>query len=93
MSDDIDLADASDILGMANLLNNSEIDNSLKPKNIEKELIQNSLEFDSIINHNQDLLNYNPINEYNEVIDNIIDNKHNSDNFVSCPISTGNSFN
>jgi len=26
------------------------------------------------------LLNYNPINEYNEVIDNIIDNKHNSDN-------------
>jgi len=34
MSDDIDLADASDILGMANLLNNSEIDNSLKPKNI-----------------------------------------------------------
>jgi len=80
MSDDIDLADASDILGMANLLNNSEIDNSLKPKNIEKELIQNSLEFDSIINHNQDLLNYNPINEYNEVIDNIIDNKHNSDN-------------
>ena len=80
MSDDIDLADASDILGMANLLNNSEIDNSIKPKNIEKELIQNSLEFDSIINHNQDLLNYNPINEYNEVIDNIIDNKDISEN-------------
>lgn len=79
MSDDLDIADASDILGMANLLNNSEIDNSLKPKNIEKELIQNSLEFDSIINHNQDLLNYNPINEYNEVIDNIIDNNNSSE--------------
>lgn len=80
MSDDLDIADASDILGMANLLNNSEIDNTLKPKNIEKELIQNSLEFDSIINHNQDLLNYNPINEYNEVIDNIIDNNQ-SENY------------
>lgn len=80
MSDDLDIADASDILGMANLLNNSEIDNSLKPKNIEKELIQNSLEFDSIINHNQDLLNYNPINEYNEVIDNIIDNNNSTEN-------------
>ena len=82
MSDDIDLADASDILGMANLLNNSEIDNSLKPKSIEKELIQNSLEFDSIINHNDELMNYNPINEYNQVIDNIIDKNDSSNNDI-----------
>jgi hypothetical protein len=73
MVDDLDIPDASALLGMANLLNNSEIDSSTKPKNIEKELIQNSLEFDSIINHNDELLNYNPINEYNQVIDNIID--------------------
>ena len=80
MDDDLDITDASALLGMANLLNNSEIDFSTKPKNIEKELIQNSLEFDSIVNHNDELLNYNPINEYNQVIDNIIDNNDTHEN-------------
>ena len=82
MTDDFEITDASALLGMANLLNNSEIDNSLKPKSIEKELIQNSLEFDSIINHNDELMNYNPINEYNQVIDNIIDKNDSSNNDI-----------
>jgi|LakMenEpi03Aug12_release.lakeMendotaPanAssembly.Ray.scaffolds.fasta_scaffold41329_9 hypothetical protein len=82
MTDDLEISDASALLGMANLLNNSEIDNSLKPKNIEKELIQNSLEFDSLINHNDELMNYNPINEYNQVIDNIIDKNDGNDSDI-----------
>jgi hypothetical protein len=77
MADELEITDASALLGMANLLNNSEIDCSTKPKHIEKELIQNSLDFDSIANHNDELLNYNPINEYNQVIDNIIDKNDN----------------
>ena len=52
--------DISSIIGMSGLFNNSEIDNSIKPKSIEKELIQNTLELDSY--SNDELLNYNPIN-------------------------------
>jgi hypothetical protein len=61
---------------MSGLLNNSEIDNSIKPKIIEKELIQNTLELDTF--KNDELLNYNPINEYNSVFESLIENSNNS---------------
>lgn len=64
--------DIANIIGMAGLFNNAEIDNSIKPKNIEKELIQNTLELDTF--SNEELLNYNPINEYNSVFESIIEN-------------------
>jgi len=64
--------DISSIIGMAGLFNNSEIDNSIKPKTIEKELIQNTLELDSY--SNDELLNYNPINEYNSVFESLLEN-------------------
>jgi hypothetical protein len=68
--------DISNIIGMSGLLNNSEIDNSIKPKIIEKELIQNTLELDTF--KNDELLNYNPINEYNSVFESLIENSNNS---------------
>jgi hypothetical protein len=79
MSNDLQLYDASSILGMANLLNNSEINNSIKPKHVEKELIQQSLDFDNL--NNDALLTYNPINEYNNIIGNIIDHNTDSNNY------------
>ena len=63
--------DISNLIGMSGLLNNSEIDNSIKPKIIEKELIQNTLELDTF--KQDELLNYNPINEYNSVFESLID--------------------
>ena len=63
--------DISSIIGMAGLFNNAEIDNSIKPKHIEKELIQNTLELDTY--DNDELLNYNPINEYNSVFESLLE--------------------
>jgi len=75
--------DISSIIGMAGLFNNAEIDNSIKPKHIEKELIQNTLELDTYAN--DELLNYNPINEYNSVFESLLEtpsenNEHYNDN-------------
>lgn len=76
--------DISSIIGMAGLFNNAEIDNSIKPKHVEKELIQNTLELDTY--SNDELLNYNPINEYNSVFESLLetpsennDNEHDDD--------------
>jgi hypothetical protein len=63
--------DISNLIGMSGLLNNSEIDNSIKPNTIEKELIQNTLELDTF--KQDELLNYNPINEYNSIFESLID--------------------
>ena len=63
--------DVSNLIGMSGLLNNSEIDNSIKPKSIEKELIQNTLEIDTF--KQDELLNYNPINEYNSIFESLLD--------------------
>lgn len=63
--------DVSNILGMASLLNNEEIDNSINAKSMEREFIQSNLELETP--EQTDLLNYNPINEYNSVLENLID--------------------
>jgi hypothetical protein len=72
--------DISSIIGMAGLFNNAEIDNSIKPKHVEKELIQNTLELDTY--SNDELLNYNPINEYNSVFESLLETpSENNDNY------------
>ncbi len=63
--------DVSSIIGMSGLFNNAEVDNSIRPKHIEKELIQNTLELDKF--QNDDLLSYNPINEYNSVFESLLE--------------------
>lgn len=68
--------DISNLIGMSGLLNSSEIDNSIKPKTIEKELIQNTLELDTF--KQDELLNYNPINEYNSIFESLIDQSSNN---------------
>lgn len=67
--------DISNIIGMSGLFNNAEIDNSIKPKSVEKELIQKTLELNSF--SNDELLNYNPINEYNSVFESLLDTEQN----------------
>lgn len=73
---DDNTGDVSNIIGMSGLFNNSEIDNSIKPKNIEKSLIQDTLEIDTF--KNEELLNYNPINEYNSIFESLVDNSNNN---------------
>lgn len=75
--EELNISDASDLFGMSSLLNQSEISNNIKPKNIEKELILSALEFDDTDYNNDELLNYNPINEYNDIIENINENSAN----------------
>jgi len=75
--EELNISDASDLFGMSSLLNQSEISNNIKPKNIEKELILSALEFDDTDYNNDELLNYNPINEYNDIIENINENSSN----------------
>lgn len=70
-----DTNDISNIIGMSGLFNNAEIDNSVRPKYVEKELIQNTLELDSF--SNDELLNYNPINEYNSVFESLLETSTN----------------
>ena len=73
--------EVSNILGMASLLNNEEIDNSINAKSIEKEFIQSNLELET--QEQTDLLNYNPINEYNSVLENLIDSSSVNDDTSS----------
>lgn len=81
--------DISNLIGMSSLLNNSEIDNSIKPQNIEKELIQNTLELDTF--KNDDLLNYNPIQEYNSVFESLIENPSDNDHIDETKSNTSDS--
>lgn len=78
MMDENNTNDISSLIGMSGLLNTSEIDNSIKPKQIEKSLIQNTLELDTF--KNDELLNYNPINEYNSIFESLIDNPSTTNN-------------
>ena len=69
------ISDVCDLLGMSSIFNKDEISNNVNSKNAEKELISNSLDLDELEVFNDDLLSYNPLNEYNNIIDNIIENK------------------
>ena len=73
--DDNNISDVCDLLGMSSIFNKDEINNNINSKNAEKELIKNSLETFDIDSLDDDLLSYNPMNEYNEIIENIIENK------------------
>lgn len=79
--------DISSLIGMAGLFNNAEIDNSIKPTSVEKELIQNTLALDTF--SNDELLNYNPINEYNSVFESLLETSPSENNILDT--NTGNS--
>lgn len=79
--------DISSLIGMAGLFNNAEIDNSIKPTSVEKELIQNTLALDTF--SNDELLNYNPINEYNSVFESLLETSPSENNILNT--NTGNS--
>ncbi len=87
--DEKNISDVCDLLGMSSIFNKDEISNNVNSKNAEKELIKNSLELDELDTFNNDLLSYNPLNEYNNIIENIIENKptsqstHTSSSFES----------
>jgi hypothetical protein len=73
--DDNNVSDVCDLLGMSSIFNKDEINNKINSKTVEKELIRNSLEIDEDETFNDKLLEYNPLNEYNNIIENIIENK------------------
>jgi hypothetical protein len=73
--DDNNVSDVCDLLGMSSIFNKDEINNNINSKNVEKELIKNSLELDEDETFNDKLLEYNPLSEYNNIIENIIENK------------------
>ncbi len=70
-----EISDVCDLLGMSSIFNKDETNNTINPKNAEKELIKNSLELHESDTFNLDPLEYNPINEYKDIIDNIIEKK------------------
>ena len=73
--DENNSSDVCDLLGMSSIFNKDEINNNINSKTVEKELIKNSLELDEDETFNDNLLDYNPLNEYNNIIENIIENK------------------
>lgn len=80
------ISDVCDLLGMSSIFNKDEINNNINSKTVEKELIKKSLEIDEDETFNDKLLEYNPLNEYNNIIENIIENK--PDNVSKYDLST-----
>lgn len=64
--------DVNNILEMSNLFNNKTIDNNKNPKVIEKEVIKNNLDIEFI--NKDDSMAYNPLDEYNNMLEHILDN-------------------
>jgi hypothetical protein len=67
---DNDLSDVCDLLGMSTIFNKEEIKNDINLKTVEKEFIKKSLDIEEVDKDN-DLLSYNPINEYKNLINEI----------------------
>lgn len=78
LSDENDLYDACDVLGMASIFNKEETNNDVNLKSAEKEFIKKSLDVDEYETTNDELLSYNPINEYKNLINEISENLDNS---------------
>jgi hypothetical protein len=67
---DNDMSDVCDLLGMSTIFNKEEIKNDINLKTVEKEFIKKSLDIEEV-NKDDDLLSYNPINEYKNLIQEI----------------------
>lgn len=84
--DDNELSDISSLLGMSNIFNKDETDESINTKEAERDFIKKSLDISgSHTTNDDDLLSYNPINEYNSIIESINQdtNKSNEDSSMS----------
>lgn len=84
---DNDMSDVCDLLGMSTIFNKEEIKNDINLKTVEKEFIKKSLDIEEV-DKDDDLLSYNPINEYKNLIQEISTktesaNESNSDDDMS----------
>ena len=75
LSNDNDISDVCDLLGMSSIFNKDETKNDVNLKSVEKEFIKKSLDIDEDDTINNELLTYNPINEYKNLINEISENK------------------
>jgi len=75
LSTDNDMSDVCDLLGMSSIFNKDETKNDVNLKSVEKEFIKKSLDIDEDDTLNNELLTYNPINEYKNLINEISENK------------------
>lgn len=67
---DNDISDVCDLLGMSSIFNKEETKNDINLKTVEKEFIKKSLDIEEV-DKDDDLLSYNPINEYKNLINEI----------------------
>lgn len=63
-----ELSDVCDLLGMSSIFNKDETNNEINLKSVEKDFIKRSLDVDEFDSVNDELLTYNPINEYKNLI-------------------------
>jgi len=68
LSGENDLSDVCDLLGMSSIFNKEETNNEINLKTVEKDFIKKSLDVDEFDSVNDELLTYNPINEYKNLI-------------------------
>lgn len=80
-----DLSDVCDLLGMSSIFNKEETNNEINLKSVEKDFIKKSLDVDEFESANDELLTYNPINEYKNLLNSAstpTDNTNTNDNIV-----------
>jgi len=63
-----ELSDVCDLLGMSSIFNKDETNNEINLKSVEKDFIKRSLDVDEFDSVNDELLTYNPISEYKNLI-------------------------
>ena len=78
LSNDNDMSDVCDLLGMSSIFNKDETKNDVNLKSVEKEFIKKSLDIDEDDTLNNELLTYNPIDEYKNMINEISEHKKES---------------
>ncbi len=77
MEDD-GISDVCDLLGMSTIFNKNETDDKINTKDVERDFIKKSLDI-KIENDEDELLTYNPINEYNNIIKDLELDSHKKD--------------
>lgn len=81
LENDNDISDVCDLLGMSSIFNKDETKNDINLKTVEKEFIKKSLDIEE--SNEDDLLSYNPINEYKNLISEISTKNENNNESIS----------
>lgn len=68
LSNENDMSDVCDLLGMSSIFNKDETNNEINLKSVEKDFIKKSLDVDEFESANEELLTYNPISEYKNLL-------------------------